>query len=74
MAWRRVPKGVHLETRGIFRGLPLLVAAPWITSRAYHVAVMGTEDVRFLVLWMAGWISQLEVIDLLSEENSVLRE
>jgi hypothetical protein len=22
----------------------------------YHVAAMGTEAVRFLVLWMAGWI------------------
>jgi hypothetical protein len=37
---------------------------------------MGTEAVRFLVLWMAGWINsrQLEVIDFLREENRVLRE
>jgi hypothetical protein len=42
----------------------------------YHVAAMGTEAVRFLVLWMAGWIHsrQLEVIDFLREENRVLRE
>ena len=37
---------------------------------------MSTEAVRFLVLWMAGWINsrQLEVIDSLREENRVLRE
>jgi hypothetical protein len=37
---------------------------------------MGTEAVRFLVLWTAGWIHsrQLEVIDFLREENRVLRE
>src|SRR5712672_1260584 len=37
---------------------------------------MGTEAVRFLVLWLAGWINsrQLEVIDFLREENRVLRE
>ena len=37
---------------------------------------MGTEAVRFLVLWMAGWVNsrQLEVIDFLREENRVLRE
>jgi hypothetical protein len=37
---------------------------------------MGTEAVRFLVLWMAGWIHsrQLEVIDFLREENRILRE
>jgi hypothetical protein len=31
---------------------------------------------RFLVLWMAGWINsrQLEVIDVLREEIRVLRE
>jgi hypothetical protein len=42
----------------------------------YHGAAMGTEAVRFLVLWMAGWINsrQLEVIDFLREENRVLRE
>jgi putative transposase len=42
----------------------------------YHGAAMGTEAVRFLVLWMAGWIHsrQLEVIDFLREENRVLRE
>jgi hypothetical protein len=40
------------------------------------VPPMGTEAVRFLVLWMAGWIHsrQLEVIDFLREENRVLRE
>jgi hypothetical protein len=33
---------------------------------------MGIEAVRFLVLWMAGWIHsrQLEVIDFLREENA----
>jgi len=32
--------------------------------------------VRFLVLWMAGWVNsrQLEDIDFLREENRVLRE
>jgi hypothetical protein len=42
----------------------------------YHVAAMGTEAVRFLVLWMAGWIHarQLEVIGFLREKNRVLRE
>jgi len=37
---------------------------------------MGTEAVRFLVLWMAGWVNsrQLEVIDFLREENRALRE
>jgi hypothetical protein len=37
---------------------------------------MSTEAVRFLVLWMAGWINfrQLVVIDFLREENCVLRE
>jgi hypothetical protein len=35
----------------------------------------GTKAVRFLVLWMAGWIHsrQREVIDFLREENR-LRE
>jgi len=42
----------------------------------YDVAAMGTEAVRLLVLWMAGWINarQLGVIDFLREENRVLRE
>jgi hypothetical protein len=33
---------------------------------------MGTEAVRFLVVWMAGWIHsrQLEVIDFLREETA----
>jgi hypothetical protein len=37
-------------------------------------AAMGTEPVRFLVLWTAGWIHsrQLEVIEFLREENRVL--
>ena len=37
---------------------------------------MGTEAVRFLIVWVAGWINsrQLEVIDSLREENRVLRE
>jgi hypothetical protein len=45
-------------------------------QQRYHGAAMGTEAVRFLVLWMAGWIHsrQLEVIDFLREENRVLRE
>jgi hypothetical protein len=42
----------------------------------YDDDAMGTDAVRFLVLWMAGWIHsrQLEVIDFLREENHVLRE
>jgi hypothetical protein len=42
----------------------------------YHGATMGTEAVRFLVLWTAGWIHsrQLEAIEFLREENRVLRE
>jgi len=37
---------------------------------------MGTEAVRFLVVWMAGWVNsrQLEVIDFLREGNRALRE
>lgn len=37
---------------------------------------MGIEAMRFLIVWMAGWINsrQLEVIDFLREENRVLRE
>ena len=37
---------------------------------------MGTEAVRFLVVWMAGLVNarRLEVIDFLREENRVLRE
>ena len=33
---------------------------------------MGTEAVRFLALWMAGWVNsgQLEVIDFLQEETA----
>ena len=47
-----------------------------IACSGYHGAAMGAEAVRFLVLWMAGWIHsrQLEVIDFLQEENRVLRE
>jgi hypothetical protein len=42
----------------------------------YHGIAMGTVAVRFLVVWMAGWVNsrQLEVIDFLREENRVLRE
>lgn len=42
----------------------------------YHGAAIGTEAVRFLVLWMASWVNsrQLEVIDFLQEENRILRE
>src|SRR5262249_22817513 len=42
----------------------------------YHGGAMGTEAVRFLLSWMAGWVNsrQLEVIDFLREENRVLRE
>ena len=56
--------------------LPLLVAGPGRAPAALPCAAMGTEAVRFLVLWMAGWIHsrQLEVIDFLREENRVLRE
>ena len=37
---------------------------------------MGTEALRFLLVWMAGWVNhrQLEVIDYLKEENLVLQE
>src|SRR5262245_9678058 len=54
------------------RGLSSFVARPV----GYDVAAMGTEAVRFLVVWMAGWIHsrQLEVIDFLREENRILRE
>jgi hypothetical protein len=40
----------------------------------YHGIAPGTNAVRFLVVWMAGWVSQLEAIDFLREENRVLRE
>ena len=51
--------------------MPIAIAGP-----GYHAGAMGTEAVRFLVLWMAEWIhsQQLEVIDFLREENRVLRE
>ena len=37
---------------------------------------MGTEALRFLLMFFAGWVhrSQLEVICYLKEENRVLRE
>jgi hypothetical protein len=58
------------------QALSLLVTGPIDYRQRYHGAAMGTEAVRFLVLWMAGWIHsrQLEVIDFLREENCVLRE
>ena len=56
--------------------MSLVVVRPGDHQPGYYVAAMGTEAVRFLVLWMAGWIHsrQLEVIDFLREENRVLRE
>jgi hypothetical protein len=47
-----------------------------IAGLGYHGGAMGTEAVRFLVVWMAGWVNsrQLAVIDFLREENRVLRE
>ena len=44
--------------------------------RRYDDRLMGTEVLRFLLGWMAGWINQrqLEVIDYLREENRVPRE
>lgn len=51
--------------------------APQVDRRpGYHGIAMGTDAVRFLVVWMAGWVNsrQLEVIDFLREENRVLRE
>lgn len=56
--------------------MSLLVARRGGSQAGYPVAALGTEPVRFLVLWMAGWIHsrQLEVIDFLREENRVLRE
>src|SRR5262245_58351749 len=58
------------------QSLSLPVAGAGGSTVGYHLAAMGTEAVRFLVLWMAGWIHsrQLEVIDFLREENRVLRE
>jgi hypothetical protein len=46
--------------------LALLVVGP-----RYEDGAMGTDAVRFLVLWMAGWIHsrQLEVIDFLRERT-----
>jgi transposase InsO family protein len=51
--------------------MPIALAGP-----GYHGGAMGTEAVRFLVVWMAGWVNshQLEVIEFLREENRVLRE
>ena len=57
--------------------LSLLAACPSRSpASGYHRGAMGTEAVRFLVVWMAGWVNsrQLEVIDFLREENRVLRE
>jgi hypothetical protein len=51
--------------------MPIAIARP-----GYHGGAMGAEAVRFLVVWMAGWVNsrQVEVIDFLREENRVLRE
>jgi hypothetical protein len=73
---RPVPKVGRRETRGISAACRCSSHA-WVDHQpGYHVAAMGTEAVRLLVLWMAGWIHsrQLEVIDFLREENRVLRE
>jgi hypothetical protein len=55
-----------------------LLDAPQVEDRrpGYHRIAMGTDAVRFPVVWMAGWVNsrQLEVIDFLREENRVLRE
>jgi hypothetical protein len=72
---RRMPKARRQECDAY----PSLVCSsrPQVDHRQrYHGAAMGTEAVRLLVLWMAGWIHsrQLEVIDSLREENRVLRE
>jgi hypothetical protein len=58
------------------QALPCSSRAQVDHRQRYHGAAMGTEAVRFLVLWMAGWIHsrELEVIDFLREENRVLRE
>jgi hypothetical protein len=50
----------------VARRMPIAIAGP-----GYHGGAMGTEAVRFLVVWMASWVNsrQLEVIDFLREEN-----
>lgn len=55
----------------VARRMPIAIAGP-----GYHGGARGTEAVRFLVVWMAGWVNshQLEVIEFLREENRVLRE
>jgi hypothetical protein len=62
--------------RGIFVGCRWWSRAHLEHRRRYHGAAMGIEAMRFLIVWMAGWINsrQLEVIDFLREENRVLRE
>ena len=76
MAPRRGPRVVQRETRGISAACRCSSHAQVDHQPGYYVAAMGTEAVRFLVLWMASWIHsrQLEVIDFLREENCVLRE
>jgi hypothetical protein len=51
----------------VARRMPIAIASP-----GYHGGAMGTEAVRFLVVWMAGWVNsrQLEVIDFLREQPS----
>ncbi len=73
---RRVPKVGRRETRGISERYGCSSHSHVDHRARYHGAAMGTEAVRFLVLWMAGWVNsrQLEVIDFLREENRVLRE
>ena len=58
------------------RALSLPIERSGGSPTGYHGVALDTEAVRFLVLWMAGWIHsrQLEVIDFLREENRVLRE
>src|SRR5262249_6826372 len=64
-------KCVASSSLAVARRTPISIA-----GRAIIGTAMGTETVRFLVAWMAGWVNsrQLEVIDYLCEENRVLRE
>jgi hypothetical protein len=70
MSSRRVPKVSRHEMQDIFVGCRRSSRAHLEHRRRYHGAAIGTEAMRFLIVWMAGWINsrQLEVIDFLREE------
>jgi hypothetical protein len=75
-AWRHVPKVSQWETRGIFDRCRCPSRADLDRRPGNYGPAMGTEAVRFPVLWMAGWVNsgQLKVIQFLQDENRVLRE